>query len=59
MDIYQGVYGLQNTNTIIDTKMRLRDLIIDTAPQEKKKMFLNDFARSSLFDSWDMIRSGT
>lgn len=59
MDIYQRLYGLPNDDTLIDTKMRLRDLIIETAPTDKKKGFLDDFARSSLYDSWSTETMGT
>lgn len=59
MDIYQRFYGLPNSDTLIDTKMRLRDLIIETAPTDKKKGFLDDFARSSLYDSWSTETMGT
>lgn len=59
LDIYQQFYGFQNTPKLLDTKMKLRDLIIETAPEDKKKMFLNDFARSTLYDSWNVLKIGT
>lgn len=59
MDIYQQFYGLGNTEELLDTKMKLRDLIIETAPDEKKKTFLDDFARSTLYDSWGAMKVGT
>lgn len=59
MDIYQEFYGFQNTEKLIDTKMKLRDLIIETAPESEKKTFLTDFARSTLYDSWNAIKIGT
>lgn len=59
LDIYQAFYGLPNTEATIDTKMRLRDLIIETASTVQKKNFLDDFARSSLYDSWSAETIGT
>lgn len=59
MDIYQSIYGLQNSKEIIDTKIKLRDLIIETVPTDKKRIFLNDFARSTLYDSWNAVKIGT
>lgn len=59
MDIYQQFYGLGNTEELLDTKMKLRDLIIETAPDDKKKAFLDDFARSTLYDSWGAMKIGT
>lgn len=59
MDIYQSIYGLQNSQEMIDTKMKLRDMILETAPEDKKKIFLNDFARSTLYDSWSSIKIGS
>lgn len=59
MDIYQEFYGLGNTEKLISTKMKLRDLIIETAPEDKKQMFLDDFARSTLYDSWNALKIGT
>ena len=53
LDIYQQFYGLRNTHTLLDTKMKLRDMIIETAPAEQKQVFLTDFARSTLYDSWN------
>lgn len=59
MNIYQEFYGLGNTEKLISTKMKLRDLIIETAPEDKKQMFLDDFARSTLYDSWNALKIGT
>ena len=59
MDIYQQFYGLGNTEKLIDTRTRLRDLIIETATPDRKKVFLDDFARSTLYDSWSAIKIGT
>jgi hypothetical protein len=59
MDIYQQFYGLQNTDKIIDTKMKLRDLVLETVPAEKKQTLLTDFARSTLYDSWNMTKNGS
>ena len=58
MDIYQQFYGLQNTKELLNTKMKLRDLLIETASPEKKKNFLDDFARSTLYDSWNAGKIG-
>lgn len=55
MNIYQQFYGLQNTKKLIDIKMKLRDLIIETAHEKQKKALLNDFARSTLYDSWSSV----
>ncbi len=59
MDIYQQFYGLQNNGNLLETKMKLRDLIIETAPTEQKKTFLDDFARSTLYDSWNTATTGS
>ncbi|MDD5376688.1 MAG: FecR domain-containing protein [Candidatus Gracilibacteria bacterium] len=59
MDIYQEFYGLGNTEKLIDTKMKLRDLIMETAPKDKKQMLLDDFTRSTLYDSWNALQTGT
>lgn len=59
IDIYQSFYGLQNTKEILDTKTKLRDIIIKTAPESQKSMFINDFAQSTLYDSWNTIKIGT
>lgn len=58
MDIYQQFYGLENTEKLMNTKMKLRDLIIETAPADEKKVFLDDFARSTLYDSWNALKIG-
>ena len=59
MDIYQQIYGLKNTDKLLNAKMELRDLIIETAPADKKKDLLDDFARSTLYDSWNTLNIGT
>ncbi len=59
LDIYQQFYGLENTQIILDAKMKLRDLIIETAPAEQKNAFLTDFAKSTLYDSWGALHLGT
>ncbi|EKD44674.1 MAG: hypothetical protein ACD_71C00050G0003 [uncultured bacterium (gcode 4)] len=59
MDIYQSIYGLQNSKEIINTKMKLRNLIIETAPADEKKVFLDDFAQSTLYDSWNALKIGS
>lgn len=59
LDIYQQFYGLENTQTVLSAKMKLRDLIIETAPAEQKNTFLTDFARSTLYDSWNKLQLGT
>lgn len=59
MDTYQQFYGLGNTGNLLDTKMKLRDLIIETAPENQKEGLLNDFARSTLYDSWSTTGIGT
>ncbi|OIP54217.1 hypothetical protein AUK10_01305 [Candidatus Gracilibacteria bacterium CG2_30_37_12] len=59
MDIYQQFYGLHNTDKIVDTKMKLRDLVLKTAPADKKQTLLTDFARSTLYDSWNMTIIGS
>lgn len=59
MDIYQSIYGLQNSQEMVDTKMKLRDMILETAPEDQKKIFLDDFARSTLYDSWSSIKIGS
>ena len=59
MDIYQEFYGLQNNGNLLDTKIKLRDLIIETSPEDKKKTLLDDFARSTLYDSWDAATTGS
>lgn len=59
MDIYQQFYGLENTEKLMNTKMKLRDLIIETAPADEKKVFLDDFARSTLYDSWNALKIGS
>lgn len=59
LNLYQQVYGLQNTETILNTKMKLRDLIIETASSKDKPGFLTDFARSTLYDSWNAVQLGT
>lgn len=59
MDIYQQFYGLQNTDKIVDTKMKLRDLVLETAPADKKQTLLTDFARSTLYDSWNITQMGS
>lgn len=59
LDIYQAFYGLPNTDTTINTKVRLRDMILESLPAEQKKNFLDDFARSTLYDSWSAEVLGT
>lgn len=59
LDIYQQFYGFQNTKELLDIKVKLRDLIIETAPTDKKQVFLDDFARSTLYDSWNPIGTGS
>lgn len=39
--------------------MKLRDLIIATAPAGQKNAFVTDFARSTLYDSWNALHLGT
>lgn len=58
MDIYQQFYGLGNADGVLDTKIKLRDLIIETAPEKEKRGFLDDFARSTLYDLWNISGSG-
>lgn len=55
MDIYQEFYGLKNTEKLIETKMKLRDILVATAGEEDKQTLLTDFARSTLYDSWDAL----
>jgi len=59
MDLYQSIYGLRNTSELLDTKMKLRDVIVKTAATDKKKAFLDDFARSTIYDSWNVVKLGT
>lgn len=58
MDIYQAFYGLQNTEDVLNKKMKLRDIIIETVPENEKKDFLDDFSRSTLYDSWNTKKIG-
>jgi len=39
--------------------MKLRDVIVKTAATDKKKAFLDDFARSTIYDSWNVVKLGT
>ncbi|MDP2103851.1 MAG: FecR domain-containing protein, partial [Candidatus Gracilibacteria bacterium] len=52
MNMYQEINGLQNTPEVLSTKMRLRDLIIQSSDEGEKQQFLSDFARFTLYDSW-------
>lgn len=59
MNLYQKLYGLENTSDILEVKILLRDAIIDGSDGEKQKNFLDDFARSILYDIWDVSPNDT
>lgn len=59
MNMYQEINGLQNTPEVLDAKVRLRDLIIQSSDGTEKQQFLDDFARFTLYDSWQIPSTDT
>lgn len=59
MNMYQEINGLQNTPEVLSAKMRLRDMIIATSDEGEKQKFLSDFARFTLYDTWNISSTNT
>jgi len=52
--VYQDIHSLPNSDDIALYKSELRDLIINTSPEEIKSKLTKDFVRLDIYDYLDV-----
>lgn len=54
--LYETISNLDPTPETLESKIRLREAILQTLPEKNVAAYRESFSRSTLFDSWDATR---
>ena len=54
--LYEAISNLDNSEGTLNSKIQLREAILNSLPEKEAKAYQENFSRASLYDSWDALK---